>query len=72
MVAINSRGLKEFRTSRMLTITELARASDVSAKAIRQVEAGGPCRLETARRLLAGLGLTIEEARRRGLLVTTE
>jgi transcriptional regulator with XRE-family HTH domain len=72
MVAINSRGLKEIRTSRMLTITELARASDVSVKALRRLEAGRPYRLETARRLLAGLGLTIEEARQRGLLVTTE
>jgi DNA-binding XRE family transcriptional regulator len=53
---------REARIDRLTTIYEMAAKAGMSNKTIRKLEAGMPCRKATVRRLLAGLGISLEEA----------
>ena len=69
MLRMETKALARVRLDRLLAVNELSRLSGVASETIRRIETGGRGpRIETARRLLAGLGLEIDEARRLGLL----
>jgi DNA-binding XRE family transcriptional regulator len=51
--------LREIRKGRMLSKTELARLAGVSAATIDRIERGEPCRMETMRKIILALGLTL-------------
>jgi len=48
--------LKKFREEVMLSKAELARKAKVSSITIGRIEDGMPCRLETMRKIIHGLG----------------
>ena len=45
----------------MLSKAELARMANVSAATIRRIEQGRPCRIETKRKIVLGLGYNISD-----------
>jgi len=45
----------------MLSKAELARSAGVSTVTIDRVEKGKPCRLETQRKILLGLGMKVSD-----------
>ena len=53
--------LKTFRESLMMGKTELSRSAGVSTATIDRVENGNPCRLETQRKILLGLGMKVSD-----------
>ena len=53
--------VKKLREDRLLSKAELARKSGLSALTIDRVEAGLPCRMDTKRKIILALGMTIEE-----------
>ena len=53
--------VKRLREDRLLSKAELARRAGLSALTIDRVESGKPCRMDTKRKILLALGLTIEE-----------
>ena len=53
--------VKKLREQRLLSKAELARKSGLSALTIDRVEAGMPCRMDTKRKIILALGMTIEE-----------
>lgn len=53
--------LKAFRESLMMSKTELSRNAGVSTGTINRVEDGSPCRLETQRKILLGLGIKVSD-----------
>jgi DNA-binding XRE family transcriptional regulator len=53
--------LKQFREDLMMSKTELARKAKVSPITIARIENDMPCRLETMRKILKGLGKKISE-----------
>lgn len=53
--------LKVFRESLMMSKAELARSAGVSTVTIDRVENGKPCRLETQRKILLGLGMKVSD-----------
>jgi DNA-binding XRE family transcriptional regulator len=44
--------------------SELAKAADLSIPTIDRVEKGHPCRMETKRKIIKALGLTLDERNR--------
>jgi predicted transcriptional regulator len=59
MKAVNN--IREIRHERMISKTELARLAGVSAATIDRIEKGESCRMETMRKILLALGLTLED-----------
>jgi DNA-binding XRE family transcriptional regulator len=53
--------VQRLREERMMTKTELARKAGVSTLTLDRIEAGMPCRIDTKRKLVMALGLTISD-----------
>jgi DNA-binding XRE family transcriptional regulator len=53
--------VKKLREQRLLSKAELARKSGLSALTIDRVESGMPCRMDTKRKIILALGLTVED-----------
>jgi len=54
--------VQRFRESQLMAKAELARRAGVSESTIDRIEAGKECRMETKRKILFALGLTIQES----------
>jgi DNA-binding XRE family transcriptional regulator len=53
--------VQKYREAALMAKAELARKAGVSESTIDRVEAGQDCRLETKRRILFALGLSLED-----------
>ena len=53
--------LKKYREQLLLSKSELARKAGVSVLTIDRVEKGGKCRMETKRKILFALGISLDE-----------
>jgi len=53
--------VKKFREELMMSQAELARKAKVSAITIGRIEKGMPCRLETMRKIITGLGKKLSD-----------
>lgn len=53
--------VRRLREERLLSKAELARKAGLSALTIDRVESGMPCRMDTKRKIILALGMTIEE-----------
>lgn len=53
--------VKRLREDRLLTKAELARKAGVSTLTIDRVESGLPCRMDTKRKIILALGMTVAE-----------
>ncbi len=56
--------VQRLREDQLLSKAELARRAGVSSLTIDRIEAGKECRLETKRKIILGLGLSLAERRR--------
>lgn len=52
--------VRKLREDRLLSKAELARRAGVSPLTIDRVESGKPCRMDTKRKIILALGMTIE------------
>jgi len=52
--------VRRLREDRLLSKAELARRAGVSPLTIDRVESGKPCRMDTKRKIILALGMTIE------------
>jgi DNA-binding XRE family transcriptional regulator len=53
--------VRRLREDRLLTKAELARKAGVSTLTIDRVEAGHSCRMDTKRKIILALGMTVAE-----------
>jgi len=53
--------VRELRLERMMSKAELARRAGLSPLTISRVEEGYPCRLDTKRKILEALGLSLKD-----------
>lgn len=53
--------VQKYREAALMAKAELARKAGVSESTIDRVEAGSDCRMETKRRILFALGLTLQD-----------
>ncbi len=53
--------VRRLREDRLLTKAELARQAGISTLTIDRVEAGMPCRMDTKRKIILALGMTVAE-----------
>lgn len=53
--------VKEFRDNLMMSKAELARKAGISVQTLNRIERGEPCRVDTQRKILEALNLTVEE-----------
>ncbi len=53
--------LQKLREEHLLSKAELARRAGVSALTIDRIEAGMSCRLDTKRKIILGLGMSVKE-----------
>jgi DNA-binding XRE family transcriptional regulator len=58
---VSRNNVQRFRESLLLSKAELARKSGLSTLTIDRVEAGRPCRLDTKRKILLALELSIAD-----------
>jgi DNA-binding XRE family transcriptional regulator len=56
--------VQQIRESRLLSKAELARRAGISTLTIDRIEAGKDCRLDTKRKIILGLGLTLSQRQR--------
>ena len=56
--------LQKLREEHLLSKAELARRAGVSPLTIDRIEAGMTCRLDTKRKIILGLGLSVTERER--------
>jgi len=61
-VASPVNNVQRFRESQLMAKAELARRAGVSESTIDRIEAGKECRMETKRKILFALGLTVQES----------
>ncbi len=61
MVDDKKNKVKKLREQRLLSKAELARKAGLSALTINRVESGMPCRMDTKRKIILALGLTVED-----------
>ena len=54
--------IQRFREQQLMAKAELARKAGVSESTIDRVEAGKDCRLETKRKILFALGLSLQDS----------
>jgi len=57
----NVNNVRIFRERQLMSKAEVARRAGVSALTIDRVEKGLPCRMDTMRKILFGLGLSLED-----------
>ena len=53
--------VKRLREDRLLSKAELARKAGISTLTIDRIEAGMPCRMDTKRKIILALGMTVNE-----------
>jgi DNA-binding XRE family transcriptional regulator len=53
--------VRRLREDRLLSKAELARKAGLSALTIDRVESGMPCRMDTKRKIILALGMTVED-----------
>jgi DNA-binding XRE family transcriptional regulator len=53
--------VQKFREAALMAKAELARKAGISESTIDRVEAGHDCRMETKRKILFALGLTVQD-----------
>ena len=53
--------LKKFREDRLMSKAELARLAGLSTLTIDRIEKGFACRIDTQRKILAALGLSVKD-----------
>lgn len=53
--------LQRIREAQLMSKAELARRAGLSTLTIDRVEAGRPCRMDTKRKVILALGLSIED-----------
>lgn len=53
--------VRKLREDRLLSKAELARRAGVSPLTIDRIESGKPCRMDTKRKIILALGMTIED-----------
>jgi len=58
---MNKNSLKEIRESFLISKAELARIANLSVETLTRIEHGKPCRMETKRKILLGLGLKLSD-----------
>ena len=58
---MGTNNLKKLRRELMMSKAELARKAKVSAVTIARIENGMPCRLETMRKVIIGLGKKLSD-----------
>jgi|SRR5450432_1013604 DNA-binding XRE family transcriptional regulator len=56
--------VQKFREAALMAKAELARKAGVSESTIDRVESGHDCRMETKRKILFALGLTLQESQK--------
>lgn len=56
--------VQRFRESQLMAKAELARRAGLSESTIDRIEAGKECRMETKRKILFALGLTVQESQK--------
>lgn len=61
---VNANPLKNYREKLFLSKAELARKAGISTLTIDRVEKGKSCRLETKRKIILALGLTLSEGQK--------
>jgi len=61
-VATPVNNVQRFRDAQLMAKAELARRAGVSESTIDRIEAGKDCRMETKRKILFALGLTVQES----------
>jgi DNA-binding XRE family transcriptional regulator len=62
MTTINSiQALKKYREDHLISKSELARKAGLSPQTIERVENGGPCRMDTLRKIVVALGIQFED-----------
>jgi DNA-binding XRE family transcriptional regulator len=54
--------VQKYREAALMAKAELARKAGLSESTIDRIEAGHECRMETKRKILFALGLTIQES----------
>jgi DNA-binding XRE family transcriptional regulator len=52
---------KEIREKQMISVAELARKAGLSTQTISRIEGGGPCRMDTMRKIILALGYSLED-----------
>jgi DNA-binding XRE family transcriptional regulator len=61
-VATPVNNVQRFREAQLMAKAELARRAGVSESTIDRIEAGKGCRMETKRKILFALGLTVQDS----------
>jgi DNA-binding XRE family transcriptional regulator len=56
--------VRNIRESKLMSKSELAKAADLSIPTIDRVEKGHACRMETKRKIIKALGMTLDERKR--------
>ena len=56
--------VQKFREAALMAKAELARKAGVSESTVDRIEAGHECRMETKRKILFALGLTLQESQK--------
>jgi transcriptional regulator with XRE-family HTH domain len=70
MITINGGMFKSFREDNLISRSTVAKESGLGVKVLAKLEGGGSVRLESVRRILDALGLSVDEAKRKGLIAT--
>ena len=60
-VQLKPNNVRNIRESRLMSKSELAKAANVSIPTVDRVEKGYPCRMETKRKIIKALGLSLDE-----------
>jgi len=53
--------VRQIREAKLITKAELARKAGVSTLTIDRVESGNSCRMDTKRKIILALGMSVEE-----------
>jgi DNA-binding XRE family transcriptional regulator len=61
LTTLRLNNLTEFREQRLMSRAELARKAEISPLTILKIENGQKCRPETARKIMFGLGYSLED-----------
>jgi len=59
--SLKPNNVRNIRESKLMSKSELAKAADLSIPTIDRVEKGHACRMETKRKIITALGLTLDE-----------
>jgi DNA-binding XRE family transcriptional regulator len=60
-VQLKSNNVRTIREAKLMSKAELAKAADLSIPTIDRVEKGYSCRMETKRKIIKALGLSLDE-----------